>query len=247
MESLFHQLRDHGYTAVAKKADDLRQMLRRIDQQLTMLTAVDSQPKGFLQWLIPTPKRNVAARRGELCEERTALKSALDAIEAEEDELNEDYANLFKQHSEATTRYKAAFQQYSAAMREREAYTPSTPPQSASPAQDGLSRTPLLERLRAIAARESGRARERAWRIKSKMRAVTDECAYCGGPLGNNPHADHIHPIAKGGLSVAANMVMVCETCNIKKGTDTLQAFIRTFSLDRDAIERRLLSQGKDF
>lgn len=72
-------------------------------------------------------------------------------------------------------------------------------------------------------------------------------CPYCGGPLGSSPHADHIHPIKKGGRSTFANMVMVCDECNGKKGNLTLQQFIRKCMLDRDRIERALLNLGKEF
>jgi hypothetical protein len=42
-------------------------------------------------------------------------------------------------------------------------------------------------------------------------------CPYCGGALGNLPHADHIHPVAKGGHSTKRNMVYVCRECNALK------------------------------
>jgi 5-methylcytosine-specific restriction endonuclease McrA len=71
------------------------------------------------------------------------------------------------------------------------------------------------------------------------------DCPYCGGDLGQEPHADHIIPVAYGGLSVSTNMVYVCAACNLKKGDLTLQEFIQAADLERDAVEQRLRSLGK--
>ena len=79
------------------------------------------------------------------------------------------------------------------------------------------------------------------------MREKQTHCPYCGGGLGAQPHADHIYPVAKGGLSTIANMVLVCAECNNKKAEHTLTAFIRLYGLDRGAIETRLTELGKDF
>ena len=71
-------------------------------------------------------------------------------------------------------------------------------------------------------------------------------CPYCGGPLGDAPHADHIHPISKGGLSVKQNMVYICARCNNRKGNQTLTAFVHQEGKDLVAILQRLRSLGKD-
>ena len=72
-------------------------------------------------------------------------------------------------------------------------------------------------------------------------------CPYCSRGLGTQPHADHIYPVAKGGLSTIANMVLVCAECNNKKAEHTLRAFIQLYNLDREAVEARLAELGKDF
>lgn len=102
------------------------------------------------------------------------------------------------------------------------------------------------EQDRAKLAAVDGKERKLAASVKSKIRS-TDDCPYCGGDLGVQPHADHIYPIAKGGLSVSANMVLVCAECNSRKSDRTLAQFIVAYDLDRDAIERRLKMLGKDF
>ncbi len=73
------------------------------------------------------------------------------------------------------------------------------------------------------------------------------QCPYCGGPLGNSPHADHIHPVAKGGLSTWQNMVYICMKCNIKKSHATLTAFAAKEGRDLTAILARLRTLGKEF
>ena len=91
-----------------------------------------------------------------------------------------------------------------------------------------------------------GKSRQLAATVKSKL-PRHHPCPYCGGSLGENPHADHIYPVSKGGQSRPQNMVYVCYRCNMKKGDHTLANFIYRYKLDRDIIERRLRQLGKEF
>lgn len=100
--------------------------------------------------------------------------------------------------------------------------------------------------LRAAAASNSQATRRVGTTVKRRL-AKQASCPYCGGPLGNDPHADHIYPVSKGGRSVPKNMVYVCSKCNGLKRDLTLAVFIRTFSLDRSAIERRLEELNKEY
>jgi 5-methylcytosine-specific restriction endonuclease McrA len=102
------------------------------------------------------------------------------------------------------------------------------------------------ERQRAIAARAEANSRKLAKTVRRAL-ASPNQCPYCGESLGDLPHADHIYPISKGGLSVETNMVLVCADCNQKKSDLTLAAFVAAFSLNRDEIEARLRGLGKDF
>ena len=100
--------------------------------------------------------------------------------------------------------------------------------------------------LRNRAAQNSTQIRDAAHIIKDRIKAQHC-CPYCGGHLGESPHADHIYPVSKGGRSTERNMVYVCARCNEDKSDLTLSAFIRHYNLDRDAIEARLSRMGKDF
>jgi 5-methylcytosine-specific restriction endonuclease McrA len=100
--------------------------------------------------------------------------------------------------------------------------------------------------LRNKAAESTKQKRLIAKGVKKSL-ADNEDCPYCGLILLTNIHADHIYPLAKGGESTKKNMVLVCAECNSKKGSLTLQAFIKKYSLNRDVIEDRLSALGKDF
>lgn len=121
-----------------------------------------------------------------------------------------------------------------------------------------------LEKEREKQRQQAEKAREQVVELRAAAAAGTEEqrkvgasvkrrldrqswCPYCGGSLGADSHADHIYPVGKGRRSIPKNMVYVCAECNTKKGSLTLQAFIREFNLDRETIESRLEELGKDF
>lgn len=100
--------------------------------------------------------------------------------------------------------------------------------------------------IRARVAQADNKTRELAASVK--LRLPQDHlCPYCGNDLSDDPHADHIYPVSRGGLSTLVNMVYVCATCNIKKRDRTLRMFIDEFGLDRDSIEKRLSKLGKEY
>lgn len=101
-----------------------------------------------------------------------------------------------------------------------------------------------LAHIQAMAAAHQDNSRALAESVKRRLKKGTT-CPYCGGPLGDIPHADHIHPIKHGGLSVEANMVYVCAPCNLQKSDLTLREFARKTGRNRDEIERRLEQLGK--
>jgi 5-methylcytosine-specific restriction endonuclease McrA len=115
---------------------------------------------------------------------------------------------------------------------------------------------PILERLEKkegamIALKNkaaANSAEKRAIGASVKKRLTTnDSCPYCGGILNDSAHADHIIPVALGGLSTPSNMVIVCASCNLKKSDKTLREFISEFDLEREKIEWRLEKLGKRF
>ena len=111
--------------------------------------------------------------------------------------------------------------------------------------------------LRALAAEKTDKQRSLASSNRTAKEyknqiIIVDCCPYCGGELGgfngeSAAHFEHIHPVSKGGLSTIENTVFICAICNLKKSSMTLNAFILSTSLDRDAVFRRLSLLGKDF
>lgn len=106
--------------------------------------------------------------------------------------------------------------------------------------------TARLERLEAVEARVFQKERELAAKLRLTFKP-TDQCPYCGGALGSNPHLDHIYPVSKGGFSVSTNLVFVCLQCNLRKSDMTLAAFLNSYNLDRQVVEARLKQLGKEF
>jgi len=100
--------------------------------------------------------------------------------------------------------------------------------------------------IRARIAKADNKTREIAAGVKLRLQK-DHVCPYCGNDLGVMPHADHIYPVSRGGLSAKVNMVYVCSDCNTKKRDKTLRMFIEKFSLDRELIEKRLIVLGKEF
>ena len=85
------------------------------------------------------------------------------------------------------------------------------------------------KRIKALAAAHTGKTRQLATVVKNQIKkqiAVLRDCPYCGGGLGESPHADHIYPVAKGGLSTEDNMIYVCQKCNMQKRDKTLLEFV---------------------
>ena len=98
-----------------------------------------------------------------------------------------------------------------------------------------------------IKAAQNDKERRRLANLIKRYDLKNSECPYCGVPLKDEKHADHIYPVSKGGQSTVANMVLVCPECNIKKSDSTLREFILRHDLDRDAVEERLSRLHKAF
>jgi 5-methylcytosine-specific restriction endonuclease McrA len=66
------------------------------------------------------------------------------------------------------------------------------------------------------------------------------KCAYCG--VENVPlQVEHIHPRAKGGTDRVSNLCMSCESCNLKKGTQDIEVFLK----NKPDVLRKILAQAK--
>ena len=101
-------------------------------------------------------------------------------------------------------------------------------------------------RDRALIASHNKKSRHLSPSVKKTLK-VTGYCPYCFELLGNDYHADHIYPVSKGGLTVPQNMVNICKKCNSRKGSHTLNYFIKKYSLNRDKIEATLNKLGKEY
>jgi 5-methylcytosine-specific restriction endonuclease McrA len=83
--------------------------------------------------------------------------------------------------------------------------------------------------------------------------ALGDVCQYCGGPLTvMNWETDHRLPTSRGGQHALANIVIVCDGCNLAKGPishdefDALLDLLRTFHpLAKKNLLARLRAGGK--
>jgi 5-methylcytosine-specific restriction endonuclease McrA len=102
---------------------------------------------------------------------------------------------------------------------------------------------------KALASAYQDKTRDLAASVKNKLKKqlVSKECPYCGNSLGEDPHADHIYPVAEGGLSTIKNMVYICKSCNMKKRDKTLRQFIFENNMDREFIENNLSRLDKKF
>ena len=66
------------------------------------------------------------------------------------------------------------------------------------------------------------------------------KCTYCG--VENVPlQVEHIHPKAKGGTNRISNLCLACEACNIKKGVQDIEAFLRK----KPDVLKRVFAQAK--
>lgn len=107
------------------------------------------------------------------------------------------------------------------------------------------------ERVKALAAAHTNKTRQLAVSVKSRLseqKNLLECCPYCCNDLGDYPHADHIYPVAKGGLSTVENMVYVCQQCNAKKSDKTLFDFINSSSIyDFSIVIGNLKKLNKQF
>ncbi len=105
------------------------------------------------------------------------------------------------------------------------------------------------KRIKALAAAHTGKTRQLATTVKNQLKqqlAVLSGCPYCGGSLGESPHADHIYPVAKGGLSTEKNMIYVCQQCNMQKRDKTVLEFVSEDSkLDLSQVISNIRKLGK--
>ncbi|PWB43694.1 MAG: hypothetical protein C3F19_02520 [Rhodocyclales bacterium] len=107
-----------------------------------------------------------------------------------------------------------------------------------------------LEQTKAKAAAYESKQRELAKSVRTALMKELHNhpfCPYCNEELSaGNAHADHIHPVAKGGLSTKHNMVFICQSCNMEKGALTLRTFLKKMNFIEAEVYERLDRMGKD-
>ncbi|MEQ9553129.1 MAG: RNA-guided endonuclease IscB [Coleofasciculus sp. G3-WIS-01] len=66
------------------------------------------------------------------------------------------------------------------------------------------------------------------------------KCAYCG-VSGVPLQIEHIYPKSKGGSNRISNLCLACESCNLKKGTQSVEQFLKK----KPDVLQRILAQAK--
>lgn len=110
-------------------------------------------------------------------------------------------------------------------------------------------KTKERERTAKIAAYE-GNARTGTMSVKQQLLNICSskfKCPYCNNKTSReDSDADHIYPVAKGGLTTFQNMVLICQKCNASKSSNTLRVFASRNNYDYLEICSRLERMGKD-
>lgn len=78
----------------------------------------------------------------------------------------------------------------------------------------------------------------RSWRQRI-FEAWEHRCAYCSAPAQS---LDHVWPKARGGLTVATNLVPACLPCNRRKGHREVFAWWREQPAWTEAAQARLIA-----
>ncbi len=96
---------------------------------------------------------------------------------------------------------------------------------------------------------KAGKTRRLAAAVRRQIRRqeeIHSGCPYCGEELVE-PHADHIYPVSRGGLSIVENMVFVCSTCNLAKSNLSLWEFVKRRKYDWENVTSALEKLSKRF
>jgi|SRR5438128_2107367 len=95
-------------------------------------------------------------------------------------------------------------------------------------------RNKRLNRLRCRATEAKRRARANAscsqytrHDVAVLFRAQLRACYWCGQKLTTRYEVDHVQPLAKGGSNGPENIVLSCRSCNRRKGTQDVAAFLQ--------------------
>lgn len=53
--------------------------------------------------------------------------------------------------------------------------------------------------------------------IKAQYDQQNGRCHWCGEPVGNQYHVDHVIPLSRGGTNYPSNIVIACPPCNLSR------------------------------
>lgn len=207
---------------VPSELNSIRNDLTEIDSKLLKLREIKQPKKGFI------------AKIFNLTEQPLQIKTEISSLETQRYSMQKRQRELERLQGSMTSLVSSIESARSWSSKLEEAID-----------RKQRKKDSLVE-LRAAAAANSNETRKVGSSVKRKL-TRQPWCPYCGGPLGSDPHADHIYPVSKGGRSVPRNMVYVCSDCNASKRDLTLHGFMRKYCLDRVAIEDRLEELGKEY
>jgi hypothetical protein len=80
------------------------------------------------------------------------------------------------------------------------------------------------KKFRCVAGTVRKNVRYRKATIRTLMEIQQNLCAYCDTIL-NHFHIDHVVPLSFGGTNNIGNLVLACETCNLRVGSKVFQSF----------------------
>ena len=82
------------------------------------------------------------------------------------------------------------------------------------------------------------------------VRAIAERdgwnCFYCGQPLTElTAELDHAVPMSRGGKTEADNLRLACSSCNLKKGTQTVEEFLQSeYGRAQQAKRRKFIPEA---
>jgi 5-methylcytosine-specific restriction endonuclease McrA len=62
--------------------------------------------------------------------------------------------------------------------------------------------------------------------VREMRRDQGGVCAYCTAPLSGSYHVDHMLPLSRGGRNDWTNLAITCGSCNLAKGSMTVEEFL---------------------
>jgi 5-methylcytosine-specific restriction endonuclease McrA len=230
---------DRNLLAARAKRDESHEVIFKLEQKLSKLQEED-QRKSIIRSLLGTLSKSARQQADQLAAELTKLRRGK-VFRFDGREFN---IEALVRYCEAESRLRSGridrlSEELNARLaldarraREREA------------AEQLQRKEEKRKQQAALAAAWLEKQRELAESVKRKL-SRDHPCPYCDRELGVNPHADHIYPVSRGGLSVISNMVFVCQICNQKMGDMPIIDFAFAHSRDLQAIIITLRELGK--